>query len=164
METLALVNQSPSSWFRHFWRDEKELARPTVEHAIAEVREPLVSRLNAGDLDRWASLFADDAVQMPPHAPANQGQNSIRAWGGKLLRCMQMRASLSPDDFRASEDLTVETGTYDSTMTVRGTGEVVTDCGKYLMVYCRDAKNRWVIARDIWNSDKPDLAFRTSAS
>jgi ketosteroid isomerase-like protein len=100
---------------------------------------------------------------MPPHAPTNKGQGSIHAWGQRLLQCLKMRVSLSPDDFRASGDLEFESGTYDSMMTVRQTGEVLTDHGKYVVVYRREALDQWSIAREIWNSDKPDLAFRNSS-
>jgi ketosteroid isomerase-like protein len=160
METVALFNHAPFSWFRNFRRSEKRIVQPIAELAIEGIREAHVASLNAGDLDLWTSLFAPDAVQMPPHSPINKGQNSIRAWGQKLLGCLQMSVSLSPDDFRASGELAFESGTYDSTMTVRQTGEVLTDHGKYVMVYRRQAPDHWSIAQDIWNSDKPNFAFR----
>lgn len=164
METATLLNHPPLSWFRNLPRTEKQLAQPRAKRAIAEVRETLVTSLNAGDLDRWSSLFAADAVQMPPHAAPNNGRNSIRAWGQTLMGCLHMRVSLSPDDFQASGDLAFESGSYDSRMTVRHSGEVLSDHGKYVVVYRRDAHNHWAIAREIWNSDKPDLAFRGSRS
>ena len=42
--------------------------------AIDRVREAHVGAVNAGDAEAWAGLFADDGVQMPPHAPANVGR------------------------------------------------------------------------------------------
>ena len=53
--------------------------------AIDRVREAHVAALNAGDVDAWVGQFTEDAVQMPPHFPANIGKQAIRAWNQGFL-------------------------------------------------------------------------------
>ena len=35
---------------------------------------------NAGDAGRWASLYTEDAVMMPPNSPVVEGRAPIESW------------------------------------------------------------------------------------
>src|SRR5438552_18469557 len=48
--------------------------------AIERVRNAHVTALNTDDVEAWVGEFTEDAVQMPPHFPANLGKHAIRAW------------------------------------------------------------------------------------
>jgi hypothetical protein len=39
---------------------------------------------NAGDAARWAAVYAEDAVMMPPNSPAVEGRAAVESWLAKL--------------------------------------------------------------------------------
>jgi ketosteroid isomerase-like protein len=107
---------------------------------------------NAGNADGIASQYADDAVLMPPNAPASTGRAAIRAWiatdsattksAGLTLR------NNSVTGIGVTGDLAWMSGTFSI---VDGSGKAV-DTGKYLSVHRRTNGN-WLYIRDIWNTD-----------
>ena len=48
-----------------------------------------------------------------------------------------------------------ERGTYKITLAPRTSGPPISDAGKYITIYHRQADGTWVMARDIWNSSNP---------
>ena len=52
---------------------------------IEAIRQTHVAALNARDAAAWADVFAEDAVQMPPNAPANFGKENIQSWAAGFL-------------------------------------------------------------------------------
>ena len=94
--------------------------------AIDRTRETHVDALNRGDGGGWAAAFADDAVQMPPNAPANVGKDQIRAFCGAMLGAFGAEFSLAPEEVQiAGPDCGVERGTYNITLTPKGGGEPI---------------------------------------
>lgn len=45
-----------------------------VVEALDQVREGHIAALNDGDVNAWVGAFTADGVQMPPNAPARQGE------------------------------------------------------------------------------------------
>lgn len=129
-------------------------AAETDAARIEALRQTHIAALNSGNAAAWAGLFAADAVQMPPNAPANAGRENISAWAGTFLRAFNVKFSLSVADLHVAGDHAFETGAYRIALTPRG-GPVIEDVGKYITVYQRSASGGWEIARDIWNSDRP---------
>ena len=62
--------------------------RVDVEADIAAIND-LVNQygatMNAGDLDLWISLWADNGIQMPPNAPAVIGKEQIRTENERMF-------------------------------------------------------------------------------
>jgi uncharacterized protein (TIGR02246 family) len=129
--------------------------------AIQRVREAHVAALNAGDADRWVSLFTDDGVQMPPNAPANVGREPIRAWSRAFLAAFRATFALAVAEVRVIGDWAFERGSYRITLTPQAGGDSIQDVGKYVTVYQRQPGGPWRIARDIWNTDLPPPGLRS---
>jgi uncharacterized protein (TIGR02246 family) len=128
---------------------------------IAAVRETHVAALNARDAAAWSGVFTDDAVQMPPHAPANAGKANIQSWAAGFLGAMtQVTFSLSVSELEMVGDRAIESGAYTISMTPEGGGASMQDAGKYITIYQRRAGGGWAVARDIWNSDQPPGTVR----
>jgi uncharacterized protein (TIGR02246 family) len=121
--------------------------------AIDRVREAHVAALNQGDADAWAAVFSEDAVQMPPNAPANVGSAAIRSWGQAFLNQFGTQFSLSVEEVRLAGDWAFERGTYTIVLSPRG-GGTLKDVGKYITIYQRQPDGSWKTARDIWNSNQ----------
>jgi uncharacterized protein (TIGR02246 family) len=109
---------------------------------------------NAGDADALAALYADDAVVGAPGAAPASGRAAIREHMARDIAEMgkggfKLTAGSSPQ-FGASGNLGWEWNTF----TVTDKSGKTVDTGKYLTLSeHRDGK--WVIIRDIWNSDTP---------
>jgi uncharacterized protein (TIGR02246 family) len=123
---------------------------------IERMREDHIAALNNGDAEAWAAAFADDAVQMPPKAPANVGRENIRAWSARFLSAFRVGLSLVPKGVQGSgDDWAFEDGSYEITLTHRDGGEPIQASGRYITVYQRQPDGSWAMAGDIWNGDNP---------
>jgi uncharacterized protein (TIGR02246 family) len=127
------------------------------EAAIRAVNPEWFAAHQAGDADRLAALYAEDAVLSVPGAPPVRGRPAIReAFAAEVAAMtaagLKNNQGASPE-FGVSGDLGWEWNTF----TVTDQAGATVDTGKYVTVYARrDAK--WLIIRDIWNSDTPPAA------
>lgn len=111
---------------------------------------------NAGDADAIAARYADDAIVMSPGAPAATGREAIRAMIAEQSAAAKAAgitlAALDGDTagVSASGDIAWHSGAY----TVSDASGAVIDSGNYMEVQ-KNIDGRWLIIRDIWNSDRP---------
>ena len=109
---------------------------------------------NAGDAEKIVAMYATDAVVMPPNAPVCIGHDALRAYltsdmaGSKAAGIVLVNG---PSTGGVSGNLGWHQGVY----TVKSaTGETV-GSGSYMEVWRKGADGKWLIVRDIWNSDRP---------
>jgi len=108
---------------------------------------------NAGDADKIASFYGQDAVLQPPNAPAATGPDAIREFIAKNIEEAKT-AGLTlnipePSAVHVSGDLAFDAGTFSMT---DASGATV-DTGKYIGVY-QKTDGKWLYVRDTWNSDQ----------
>jgi uncharacterized protein (TIGR02246 family) len=120
-----------------------------TDPALNKLAAEWAAGFNAKDAAKVASLYADDAVLMPPNLPMVKGRASIEAHFKGEIQQGVTNLQLKPMESAISGSQAFEAGT--STATVPG-GQ--TDVGKYLVVLKR-VGNDWKIAYDIYNSDAP---------
>jgi uncharacterized protein (TIGR02246 family) len=133
------------------------------EAAIRAADSAWFSAHNAGDTDAVAALYADDAVISTPGAAPARGTAAVRDAIAKDVADMKaggitLAASSTPD-LGVSGDL----GWIWNTFTVKDKSGATVDTGKYLTLLAR-RDGRWVIIRDIWNSDSPPTPPAQAAS
>jgi uncharacterized protein (TIGR02246 family) len=122
--------------------------------AIDRVRTAYVAALNAGDVEGWVGVFAEDGVQMPPNAPANIGRLTIRPWVEKFLGTFRCNFALDVQEIVVIGDWAFERGGYRIVLRAKAGREPIEDVGKYITIYQRQPGASWKMARDIWNSDR----------
>jgi uncharacterized protein (TIGR02246 family) len=122
---------------------------------IESVRKAHIAALNDRDAAAWADVFTEDAVQMPPNAPANVGRANIRSWAEAFLRAFEAKFALSVAELQVAGDWAFESGGYSIALTPDGDSRSIEDVGKYITVYRRLPTGGWAVARDIWNNDLP---------
>jgi ketosteroid isomerase-like protein len=109
---------------------------------------------NAGNAAGVASQYADDAVLMPPNAPAVTGRAGVQAYFTKEMEGMKAGGltikTTATTGLGVSGDWAWMTGNYAITDAKGAT----IDVGKYLSVH-RKIGGAWPYVRDIWNSDNP---------
>ncbi|UCC71597.1 MAG: DUF4440 domain-containing protein [Gemmatimonadota bacterium] len=106
----------------------------------------------AGDWAGASQLFAAEAVWMPPNAPLIEGPDAIRA-AFEADAATYTAFTNTPTEIVGSGDVAYARGTY--TLTVAGMAEPISDSGKYLAIFRKQADGSWLAALDIWNSDLP---------
>ena len=124
------------------------------EAAIRAINPAWFAAHTAGDADTVAALYADDAVLNIPGAPPVRGRAAIReAIAADIAAVKAAGLANQPGpapEFGVSGDMAWEWSTF----TVTDASGATVDTGKYVTVYAkRDGK--WLIVRDIWNSDAP---------
>ena len=109
----------------------------------------------AGDANTLASMYTDDAYSMPENAPMMKGRDKILSGNKKEMQSGVKYASLTAKtlDVYGSGDIAYEIGTYSLTFIPPNMTESVTDKGKYLDVWQKQADGSWKIKADIWNSN-----------
>lgn len=140
--TLALVAAAALSWGIALAQGVTDLLTmsPTWE-----------ALYNAADVDGLTGLYTEDAVIMPPEAPATSGVAAMRA---------QVEAYLGFGLVRAEVPAVVAYGIFGDDAWGAGpyrfydaNGNLVAE-GKYVVLY-RRVDGAWRIVRHIWNNDHP---------
>jgi uncharacterized protein (TIGR02246 family) len=116
-------------------------ARRQVEEAVTRY----VTATNEGDSETLTSLYAEDAVLLPPDHEAIQGREAIGAfWSQGTDEGLELRT------LRIEVDGNV--GYLVGNYHLPATEEEPADSGKYVMCLRRQADGNWKLTADIWNS------------
>jgi uncharacterized protein (TIGR02246 family) len=125
---------------------------PAEVAAIHAVDQAWVKAYNSGDVDTVVSLYAEDAVLLPPGAPQANGRAAIRTYFEQDIAAAAkggIKVSLGAKaDGGASGHMGWSSGTY---VAKDKSGHVV-ESGKYLSV-SKKIDGKWLYVRDTWNSD-----------
>jgi len=131
-------------------------ATPQGETAAAAIRRLDAEFMRAAAAHDGAALVAafydKDAVLMPPNSPAMEGRESIRQMLQGLMDSGLTSIKLETTVTASSGDLAYGRGRYTMNLEPAG-GSPVTDVGKYVVVYRRQA-GAWRAVADIFNSDQ----------
>ncbi len=123
--------------------------------AITAANVAFLAAMKKGDATGASASYAADAIIMMPGEPAWKGHAAIVKGLQGFLGSVTMKQGAShTEDVMVRGDLAVETGWFEWTLQPKG-GAPVTDKGKYLTVWKRQADGGWKILRDINNSDLP---------
>jgi len=123
-------------------------AQPGNDKAVLEAgTEAWINAFNAHDADVLASLYAPDAVLLPPNTPAVFGRDAIRATNKELLADESLGVELEDLEIKIEGDLGYKAGRY-RMYTKDG---ALAERGKYIEIW-KKTGGQWLIHRDIWNS------------
>lgn len=122
--------------------------------AVQAVNAAWFKAYNAHDVDAISALYADDAVMSAPGMPSARGGVAIKEAFRKDLDAAT-KAGISNNmgtngEMGVSGDLAWESNTFTAT---DKSGKTL-DRGKYVTLFERRS-GKWLIIRDIWNSDGP---------
>jgi ketosteroid isomerase-like protein len=104
--------------------------------------------------DSVGSFYAADAIAYPPNEPVAVGQAAAtRVWASAFADS-SFAISWKTDHASVSRsgDLGFTAGTSEDSFT-RADGTRVTERGKYVCTWKRQADGTWKASRDIWNTD-----------
>jgi ketosteroid isomerase-like protein len=104
--------------------------------------------MRTGQMARWASQFADDALRYPPNAPAAIGRTAMQAWAEALPPIEVMEFT----SVQVHGEGNFAWGTSAYQLKLAG---LPLDTGKQLVVVHKDADGQWRGVAVSFNSDLP---------
>lgn len=125
--------------------------------AIMAQREALVAAWNAGDAEKGAEVYSEDAVLMMANQPAVIGKLAIVAAFRAFPPVSEARHY--GEEFLGDGNVAVIRGSASMVMMLPGAAVAVADTSKYIEVWQRQADGSWKLKWDISNSDRALEAF-----
>jgi uncharacterized protein (TIGR02246 family) len=125
--------------------------------AIKDTETAWVSDAATKDPTKFAAHYTDDASVLLPNEPIITGRDNIAAALKPLLSDpnFALQFQSTKVDVAKSGDVGYTQGTYAMTMTDPKTKQPMTDKGKYLTVFRKQADGSWKAVSDMLNSDLP---------
>ena len=118
-------------------------------------REVLQAPLS-GDLNGLISLFADDAVVMPPNDSPLFGKDEIRSWWEEYFQFFKIESSVETDgELTVAGNQAFDRASFTVTIVSRISGTRIRDDVRSLIVWKHEPDGAWKISHQIWNSTKP---------
>jgi uncharacterized protein (TIGR02246 family) len=121
--------------------------------AIRATIDSFTTAIKAGDYATAASYYAEDAVFMPPNAPAVEGRAGIQKNLESFGRVNAFSESVV--ELEGVGDLAYARLNFDLTITPPNFTTPMTDKGKVLIVLRRQADGKWRTAKGMFNSNLP---------
>ena len=127
-----------------------------IEQALRDLDAQWSAAAGAKDLEKTVSFYSEDAIVMPPNAPADTTKETIRKGWKDLLASSGLVISWKTGkvEVAKSGDLACLSGAYELTIN-DASGKPVSDHGKYVEVWEKQSDGKWKCGTDIWNSDLP---------
>ncbi len=138
-------------------------AEPTAQESTTEADEEAIRVLiqeyaaafSAGDVARLLACYTEDAVRMPPAAPAYTGRAAFEEGFRKKFEQFSYQLTWPAEEIVMAAGWAFHQRTYISKLTPVAGGEVIEGSGKAVAILQKQPDNSWKIAREIWNSDSP---------
>ena len=109
----------------------------------------------SGDFDTLVELYTEDAIVMPPNSPPVGGRAAVKAMFESYPKFLAV--DFTVDEIVGEGDLACVIGQYRMSLENPETGGTMDDVGSFIEVRERQEDGRWLLARDIFNSDLPVL-------
>jgi ketosteroid isomerase-like protein len=130
-----------------------------AEQALRDADAAWSKAAGSKDLDKTVSYYSADAIVLPPNAAIATTKEQIKKIWQDMLTSPGLVISWKATkvEVAKSGDLGFVSGTYELT-TNDASGKPVTDKGKYVEVWEKQADGKWKCGTDTWNSDLPASA------
>jgi uncharacterized protein (TIGR02246 family) len=111
------------------------------------------------DIERIVSHYADDASLLVAGMPLMTGKEAIRGGLRQMISDPNLALSFQSAQVEIAKggDLAYSRGTYTMTMSDPATKQPVTEKGKYLTIYRKQADGTWKAIQDMNNNDAPPV-------
>lgn len=120
--------------------------------AIAAIVQEFDAAVIDGDMDRMLALFTGDSVRMAPEQNSFVGHDGIREEFTPNFEAGSTVQRASVSETHVLGDVAVATGLYGFTFTPADGSEEVTQNGKWMGTFRREADG-WKMYKTIWNTD-----------
>lgn len=135
----------------------------TARHAIESHNANAERWYLAGQADSLATLFAEDAWQLPPNMPPVVGRDSLRAFWTRAFTWGRWEFDLQSQDVITSGPIAFERGRYTLTFTPGDQSPIpaVADRGNFVVLWRRGQDGQ---SRAVWDAPVSELPPPGAAS
>lgn len=126
------------------------------EAAIRKTDADWVKAAGTKDVDAWLAFYSDDVAVLAPNEKTANGKQNARKAVSELLTLPGLSISWEPTavEVAKSGDLAYLYGTYQMTATGPD-GKPMSDHGKMVEIWKKQADGNWKCIVDTWSSDLP---------
>ena len=126
------------------------------EAALRKLDDEWSKAAGARDVEKTISYYSDDAIVMPPNIPTLTGKEPIRSLWKSMLDSPSFSGGwkVTKVEVARAGDLAYVSGNYEFNEK-DDSGKPITDKGKYLEVWKKQADGSWKCVADMFNSDMP---------
>jgi len=130
--------------------------RAKEESTIRELDARWVKAAQTRQPEAWLAFYSPDAVVLPPNDKVATDPASIRKPIAELLALPELEISWEPTkvEVARSADIAYLYGVYKLSFTGPG-GKRISDQGKNIEIWKKQADGTWKCAADSWSSDFP---------
>ena len=129
------------------------------EEDVAAIRAVIAEEVraaNAGDVEGFVAIFADNITVVPPNEPAVKGLAAVREWTQAFMEAVSIEmAGYRDDEIVVAGDVGLHYYSFEWTVTPKAEGEAFTEQGSGIHVFHRQADGSWKMGYDAWNGDAP---------
>jgi ketosteroid isomerase-like protein len=128
------------------------------EAAVRQTDENWSKAAQSKKVDDWVAFYSDDAVILPPNEKKASGKEDVRKDIGELMMLPSLALSWTPAkvEVARSGDLAYTQGSYQMSY-ADSHGKPMTDQGKTLEIWKKQADGSWKCVADMWSSDLPGV-------
>jgi uncharacterized protein (TIGR02246 family) len=139
-----------------------EAERAAIEQLAADWSATTNQAAEAG-ADGYVSVAAEDVVVLPPNGTRVDGRQAVRDWALQYAAADGWAVTWTPTLIKvaASGDVAYAVGTYEFSL-MDPDGNAVTDQGKFLDTFEKQADGTWMVTVISFNSDLPIPGTPTS--
>jgi ketosteroid isomerase-like protein len=126
------------------------------EAAVRQADDNWSKAAQSGKVDDWVAFYSDDAIILPPNEKKADNKQDIRKEISALLGTPGLSLHWAPAKVEVAQsgDLAYTQGTYELTVNDPH-GKPLTDRGKTLEIWKKQADGNWKCIADMWSSDLP---------
>ncbi len=112
--------------------------------------------LQAGDVEKYAGAYEEDAVVVPPYSPEIIGKASIRSRLAEALKEISIEAVSETREYQVlGPEWIAERGRYSWNVMPKGAGEPFMDSGNFMLLWHKQKDGALKIAWEMWTSSRP---------
>ncbi len=121
--------------------------------AVRNLESEYEAAMNTGDIEKFMSLYADDAVSISANMPATVGKGAIREMFQWFFDNATTSGKSEIQDVLVSGDLAVSRGIWKADYTAKESGISSSGLGSWIMVYRKQPDGSWKILWEIGSDE-----------
>lgn len=132
-------------------------AEDAVNTAVTQLLNSYEAALNASDVDRVMTLYADDAVFMPQNSPPVVGREGVRTAYRQLFKAIKLDIRFTVDEIRqvSSDWAFVRTRSNGTVTLLSGDQRARAEGNQEVFLLHRQSDGQWRLARYIFTTTNP---------
>jgi uncharacterized protein (TIGR02246 family) len=121
--------------------------------AIKDIVSELNAAVNAADIDKILSFYADDAIRIPPNEPAATGKEAVRDSFQQMFDEIDLQENDEVEGAHVSDDLAVVHVVFTAILTLKVAGESENVKGNKILVFKKQFRDSWSCIYSIWSDE-----------